>query len=29
MRTVQPLPEEFGSVFEDTVLDDRYPHKFS
>jgi hypothetical protein len=29
MRTVQPLPEEFESVFEDTVLDDRYPHKFS
>jgi hypothetical protein len=29
MRTVQPLPEEFESVFENTVLDDRYPHKFS
>lgn len=29
MKAVEPLNEEFESVFQDTVLDDRYPHRFS
>lgn len=28
-RIVQALPEGFQSVFQDTVLDDRYLHRFS
>jgi hypothetical protein len=28
-RIVQALPEGFEDVFENTVLDDRYPHRFS
>lgn len=29
MRTVSPLPENFESIFENTVTDNRYPHAFS
>ena len=29
MRTVEPLNQGFESVFQDTVLDNRYPHRFS
>ena len=28
-RTVEPLPENFETLMQNTVLDDRYPHKFS
>jgi hypothetical protein len=29
MRTVQDLPENFETAFENTTLDNRYPHSFS
>jgi hypothetical protein len=29
MRTVNDLPEGFEQVFENTVIDNRYPHAFS
>lgn len=29
MRTVNDLPEGFEQVFENTVIDVRYPHQFS
>jgi hypothetical protein len=29
MRTVNDLPDGFENVFENTVIDNRYPHAFS
>lgn len=29
VRIVRDFPEGFQSIFEDTVIDDRFPHRFS